>query len=78
MKNWKEWLVCYAIKYKDGRIEEKRATVEGRYMVTAFGTALCDIIDPLLKQDDVADAVVWSIVINDVDVFPEEGDPDDH
>lgn len=78
MKNWKDWLVCYAIKYKDGRIEEKRATVKGRYMVTAFGTALCDIIDPLLKQDDVDDAVIWNIVVNDVDVFPEEGDPDDH
>lgn len=30
MKNWKEywkeWLVCYAVKYKDGHIEEKRAT----------------------------------------------------
>jgi hypothetical protein len=41
-------------------------------MVTAFGTALCDIIDPLLKQDDVADAVVWSIGIIDDDVFPEK------
>ena len=78
MKNWKEWLVCYAIKYKDGRIEEKRATVKGRYMVTAFGTALCDIIDPLLKQDNVADAVIWNIGIIDDDVFPEEGEKDDN
>ena len=72
MKNWKDWLVCYAVKYKDGRIEEKRATVKGRYMVTALWTALLDIIDPLLKQDDVDDAVIWNIGIIDDDVFPEK------
>ena len=42
MDKWKDWLICYAVKYKDGHIEEKRATVKGRYMVTALGTALCD------------------------------------
>ena len=72
MKNWKDWLVCYAIKYKDGRTEEKTTIVKGRYLVTAFGTALCDMIDPLLKQDDVADAVIWSIGCLDTDVFPEK------
>lgn len=71
MKNWKDWLVNYAVKYKDGSIEEKRAIVKGRYMVTAFGTALCDIIDPMLKQDDVADAVIWNIGIMEDDVFAE-------
>lgn len=74
----KHWMINYAVKYVDGRTEEKRAIVEGRYMVTALGTALLDIIDPLLKQDDVADAVIWNIGIMEDDVFPEEGDPDDH
>lgn len=72
MKNWKDWLVCYAVKYKDGHIEEKRSTVKGRYMVTALGAALLYIIDPLLKQDDVDDAVIWNIGIIDDDVFPEK------
>ena len=74
----KHWMINYAVKYVDGRTEEKRAIVEGRYMVTALGTALLDIIDPLLKQDDVANAVIWNIGIMEDDVFPEEGDPDDH
>lgn len=74
----KHWMINYAVKYVDGRTEEKRAIVEGRYMVTALGTALLDIIDPLLEREDVRDAVIWSIVINDVDVFPEEGDLNDH
>ena len=75
MEKWKDWLICYAVKYKDGHIEEKRATVKGRYMVTALGTALLDIIDPIKEQDDVADAVIWNIGIIDDDVFPEEGEP---
>ena len=74
----KHWMINYAVKYVDGRTEEKRAIVEGRYMVTALGTALLDIIDPLLKQDDVADAVIWNIGIMEDDVFPEEGDLNDH
>ena len=77
MKNWKEWLICYAVKYKDGHIEEKRATVKGRYMVTALGTALLDIIDPIKEQDDVVDAVIWNIGIMEDDVFPEEGEGND-
>ena len=71
MDKWKDWLICYAIKYKDGHIEEKRATVKGNYIVTALGTALCDIIDLIKEHDDVADAVVWNIGIIDNDVFPE-------
>ena len=71
MDKWKDWLICYAIKYKDGHIEEKRATVKGNYIVTALGTALCDIIDPIKEQVDVADAVIWSIGIIDGDAFPE-------
>ena len=75
MKTWKKWLICYAVKYKDGHIEEKRATVKGQYMVTALGTALLDIIDPLLEREDVREAVIWNIGIIEDDVFPEEGDP---
>ena len=71
MDKWKDWLICYAIKYKDGHIEEKRATVKGNYIVTALGSALCDIIDPIKEQVDVADAVIWSIGIIDGDAFPE-------
>ena len=71
MDKWKDWLICYAIKYKDGHIEEKRATVKGNYIVTALGTALCDIIDPIKEQDDVADAIIWNIGIIDNDVFTE-------
>ena len=74
MKNWKDWLVNYAVKYKDGSIEEKRAIVKGRYMVTALGTALLDIIDPLLEREDVREAVIWNIGIIDDDVFLEEGE----
>ena len=46
-------------------------------MVTALGTALLDIIDPIKEQDDVADAVIWNIGIIDDDVFPEEGEGND-
>lgn len=72
MDKWKDWLICYAIKYKDGHIEEKRATVKGNYIVTALGTALCDIIDLIKERDDVDDAVIWNIGIIDDDVFPEK------
>ena len=70
----KHWMINYDVKYKDGHIEEKRATVKGRYMVTALGTALLDIIDPLLEREDVREAVIWNIGIMEDDVFPEEGE----
>ena len=77
MKNWKEWLICYAVKYKDGHIEEKRATVKGRYMVTALGTALLDVTDPLRRQLEVSRAVIWNVGIMEDNVFPEEGEGND-
>lgn len=50
----KHWRINYAVEYVDGRKEEKRATVEGRNITIAMGTALCDVIDPLVKQPDVS------------------------
>lgn len=68
----KHWMINYAVKYVDGRIEEKRAIVEGRCVTTGLGTALCDIIDPLRKREDVKEAVIWNIGIMEDEVFQEE------
>jgi hypothetical protein len=68
----KHWMINYAVKYVDGRIEEKRAIVEGKTVTTGLGTALCDIIDPLLEREDVREAVIWNIGIMEDEVFQEE------
>ncbi len=68
----KHWMINYAVKYVDGRTEEKRAIVEGRTVTTGLGTALLDIIDPLLEREDVNEAVIWNIGIMENDVFTEE------
>ena len=74
----KHWRVDYSINYIDGRVEEKAAIVEARNITVALGIAINDVTDPLKGRLDVTRATIWNIGIMEDDVFPEEGDPDDH
>ena len=74
----KHWRVDYAIKYIDGREEEKVAMVEARNITAALNLAINDVTDPLKGRLDVSLATIWNIGIMEDDVFPEEGDPNDH
>lgn len=67
----KHWRINYAVEYIDGHREEKDATVEGRNITIAMGTALCDVIDPLKKQPEVSRAAIRKIEIVE-DAFPED------
>lgn len=74
----KHWRVDYTIKYIDGREEELEATFETYNIAMALGMAINNVREPLLCNPDVNDVVIWNIAIVNDDVFPEEGDPDDH
>ena len=68
-KLMKTWLIEYSIKYKTGRVKEGQVTMEAEDITIALGMALGNIRDPMMKDPEIEDVVIWDVGIVEDDVF---------
>lgn len=68
----KHWSVDYSIKYINGKVKEGQATVEARNITIAVGLALANIRNPMMKDPEISDVVIWDVGIVEDEVFGDE------
>lgn len=65
----KNWVVDYAVRFKDGRTEDYRTDFKAGTIREALDMAE-KVIDELLKKnEEIEKAVIWDIGIKELDVF---------
>lgn len=65
----KNWVVDYAVRFKDGRTEDYRTDFKAGTIREALDMAE-KLIDGLLKKnEEIEKAVIWDIGIKELDVF---------
>lgn len=65
----KNWVVDYAVRFKDGRTEDYRTDFKVGTIREALDMAE-KVIDELLKKnEEIEKAVIWDIGIKELDVF---------
>lgn len=67
----KEWIVDYSVKYHDGVEEERSMSLGAANLMDAFENAQIRV-QWMLDNEEIEDAVIWSVGIVDDDVWPEE------
>ena len=65
----KHWTVDYSVRYINGEIEEKRASLEAGNIRAAVDEADRKIRRPLRDDPEVTDVVIWDVGIIEDDVF---------
>ena len=65
----KHWEIQFSMKYKTGRVKEGQVTMEAEDITIALGMALGNIRDPMMKDPEIEDVVIWDVGIVEDDVF---------
>ena len=65
----KTWLIYYSRKYKSGRVQECQAEMRAENISIALGMAIVNIQQPMLKDPEISDVVIWDVGIKEEDVF---------
>lgn len=65
----KNWVVDYAVRFKDGRVEDYKTDFQAAAIRDALDMAERLVAELKEKDDSIDRIVIWDVGIRDMDVF---------